>query len=360
MSVIQPMAPAFATRRSALAFCFIVAVLLVLPAVLRSFHVPGHEDRLTTVPISAGSYSFLQQQIFRETSDLDLVFLGDSLMLMGVDTPFVERELGRSLGSHANVLTLGWLGRGDDLMFYVLRDLLAHRRVKFVVLRLPAEVGTGLGGGPHPLSYRWLTACEHDPVQPRLPLSDRVATYAIESVGALRNVLSLVRPNLLSTSPYTDSLGAQLWDVGPGRTKFSHYQPAVQVLSAAQIVSKLGSSDFVRPDHKARSPYARGYLSAIRALLESHHVPLALLHAPVVAEARQNTMTVDGIWAEVFPAATPVIAIAPSNLFAKLSDEQVRQLYFDGGHFNRNGAEYFTASVMPALSELVSNAEEAQ
>ena len=343
-----------------MAFCLVVAVLLAIPALLRTLDVPGHTDRYVTAPVTVGSYSFLQHEIFEETSDLDLAFLGDSLLLTGVNTPDVVRDVSRLLGRPSRVVTLGWNGRGDDLMFYLLRDLLSRRRVKAVALRMPHREGSGLGRGPHPQSYRWLTACEHDPVQPNLPLSDRLTTYALESIGGLRNLLSLVRPNLISTSPRARDYGAQLWDVGPDHGPFIRYQPVAPVLPSSQLMSSLGSGTVVHADRDPPSAYQQGYVSAILELLQSHHVTVALLRTPVLAESRQSTMDVDAAWANTFPLNTKVIAVSPTVLYSSLNDDQVRQLYFDHGHLNRNGAEFYTATILPALLELVSHGDEIQ
>lgn len=358
MSEVPPMAPAFATKRGALAFCCLVGTLLGLPAVLRAFDLPRHEDRYLTAPTTSGSYSFLQQQIFHERSDLDLAFLGDSLLLTAIETPAVQQAATRSLGRTAQVVTLGWSGRGDDLMFYVLRDLLAHRRVKAVVLRVPHRGGRGLGRGPHPQSYRWLVGCQHDPVQRNLPWIDRATAYALESIGGLRNVLSLLRPNLVSTSPFAPTLGAMLWDVGPDHGPFIRYQPAIhEDLIGPRLVSTLGASTVIRPDRERPSAYQEGYVRGIRDLLHDRGVAVALLRSPELEERRQETMEIDSAWAETFPPETEVIAPSPAQLYDGMTDEQVSRLYFDGAHLNRNGAEYFTNSVMPALLELVIHAD---
>src|SRR5438309_682095 len=100
----RPMAPAFSRRGHALAFCGLLAALLALPLVLRRLELPSHAQRLAAAPVAAGPYSFLEREIYEERSDLDLAFVGDSLLWVGIDTPLVARSLGPVLGRPARVV----------------------------------------------------------------------------------------------------------------------------------------------------------------------------------------------------------------------------------------------------------------
>src|SRR5215472_13514960 len=151
MRVTGAMAPPFATRAQAVGFCAFVVFILALPAVFHRLHAPTHEQRLATAPVRAGPYSFLHEQIYEKTSDLDLAFVGDSQMWAAIDTPAVAEAMTKQLGRPARVVSLGWNWHGEDLTFYVLRDFLARRKVGMVVLRLPRE-GDRIKG-PHPQSF---------------------------------------------------------------------------------------------------------------------------------------------------------------------------------------------------------------
>ena len=52
--------------------------------------------------------------------------------------------------------------------------------------------------------------------------------------------------------------------------------------------------------------------------------------------------------------SVPFIALrhAHNPASRRLSDEQVRQLHYDGSHLNLDGARHFTAAITPALLEL--------
>jgi hypothetical protein len=362
MNTAAAMDPAFATRRQALAFCAIVGALLLVPAAFRRFDVPSHEARMATAPVRAGPYAFLHRQIYEEQSDIDLAFVGGSLLWSEIDTPAVAAALSAAIGRPARVLTFGWNWHGDDLTYYVLRDLVARRHVKVVVLRL--AVDGEVADTPHPQSYRWLTACGHDPVLPTLPWADRAAVYGIEVTGSLRNLLSLLRPNRLESSPFEATLGANPTDLGPGNGPFTPLMLQPPRLTPAHVLSTFGASRTIRWGHTTLGPrqrrYARGYAAAIRDVLDGHRVHVAFVRPPAEAEAHDDSLSADGLWMQTFGLDTTVLAVPPDELFAGLSDEQIAQLYSDHHHFNRNGAELLTPALVPSLLELWTNAADAR
>ena len=104
MKAPAAIAPAFASARGAGGFGLLVAALLVLPWALAAFGVPTREQLWRGIDSDSGAISYVWQQLFRETTDLDVVFLGASLMGAGVDTPQVQRALSRQLGREARVV----------------------------------------------------------------------------------------------------------------------------------------------------------------------------------------------------------------------------------------------------------------
>jgi len=79
-----------------------------------------------------------------------------------------------------------------------------------------------------------------------------------------------------------------------------------------------------------------------------------MLHLPVLAEAesRSPVLTERMGWPEIFDGDFRLVGMPSSWLFGGLSDEQVRLLYGDPAHFNRNGQEYFTPLITPALFQI--------
>jgi hypothetical protein len=346
---VPEMTEAFSTRWGARVFGFFVALVLLLPSALTNRHFPDHDERLPSVPINAGPYSFLQQQVYGETSDVDLAFVGDSLLWVGIDAPKVAEALTRSLGRPARVITLGWNWAGEDLTYYVLRDMLARRRVRAVVFRLRLPWESELAERPHKESYRFLTRCEHDPVLPTLPLPLQAAAFNLEAIGVLRNLLSLLRPDRLSASPYAATLGAYEVKLGPNFGPFVAAAPAHREFSPGETMSTLGASPTLKASRDASGEYERAYMEATRRLLDGHQVRVAFVRAPDSIEANDAAMEIDGAYARIFGSEATVLAIAPNRLYEGMTREQVANFYYDGRHFNANGNAYFTRALLPAL-----------
>jgi hypothetical protein len=343
----EPIEPPFPSTSQLLPFCLLVAAVLAVPLFLRARHLPEHRDRLATASVTAGPYAYLQREIYDESGDIDLLFAGDSVVWTGIDTPAVQARLAGQLGRPARALTLGWVWPGHDLLFYVLRDLLEHRRVHQVVLRLwPGEM---LNVPPHPQSHRWLVACQHDPVLPVLPLPERAMTYGIEVVGGLRNLLSLVRPDQTGPSIYRQTLGHKVVETALGGP-FRRFEPPVPALSREALEVRTRWPASIRVVDQTLAPYQAGYARAIRDLLEAHGVKVTLLRFPARSEVRAPVVDVAGYATALYQGQARVVAPRPGELFEGLSDDELRAMYYnDDYHLNANGAAFFTAAIMPAL-----------
>lgn len=347
----DPIAPPFRTSLDAALFCLSVAVILSLPLLFRAFHGPSHRTRIATAPTSVGEYTFIQHEVFDETSDLDAVFIGDSVIWNGVDTMEVQKALSQTLGRQARVISLGWYWSGDDVLYYVLRDLLARRKVAHVVLRLQTEDQTRQAS--HPQAYRWLFGCEHDPVIRTLGLKDSLQAYGIEAIGGPRNLLSLLRPDLLASSWAAPTLGHfAVFEQRPG-TFHPLDIPAPRFSLDTLMVDAGNRSQRLRPTTVPLQGFQRHYAVAVRDLLREHHVPVTLLRVPARSEARVHTLDVAGGQLALYGPDVQVVAPDPGELFSHLSDAELDGFYFyDVRHLNRNGSRYFTLAIMPALVEI--------
>jgi hypothetical protein len=334
-----------------LGFCALVAAILALPLGARMLHIPSHKQRLGTAPDRAGPYSFIQREVFEESGDIDLLLVGDSVIWVGLDARALEEGLSTALGHAIRVRTLAWNWTGDDLPYYVLRDLLERRAVKHVVMRLRAPDRSG--GQPHPTSYRWLFGCQHDPVMASLPPSLRLVGYGIEMVGGPRNLLSLLRPDLQGSSPYADMLGSYLVRVGPGGQLFPAVQTQAPRLGSSAIVTSTTAQGRLQIDPSPPSDYQRGYLAGTRDLLLRHHAHVSLLRFPDQQETRLNTLSIAGYQPAILGGNATILAPEPAVLFAGMGDSEVDALYYFGGsHFNANGARFFTQALLPTLIDL--------
>jgi hypothetical protein len=150
-------------------------------------------------------------------------------------------------------------------------------------------------------------------------------------------------------------LGAYLVELGyVGQPFVVHPAPQVET-----PVTRLRTPLGIFPRATAATPgdrtYAHGYAEGIRNLLDRHHVRLAFIRIPALEEAEAEVLSGDPIWSEHFSDDTSVLSVSPRVLFDGVPRAALQDYYYGDGHFNRNGAQLFTSTMMPALMELVRN-----
>ena len=190
------MLPAFRSTSSAITFCFLLITLLSLPLVTLSIGHPPREQAYAGLTSEAGPVGMHVREMFRDPSDADVLFLGSSLVRAAIDKPALEQALSTHLGRPAKVdiLALNW--QGIDLQYFLLRDFLQAHHVGLIVWNLPVPGSRSLF--PHVEAFRWARFGEYSDALSGLPIRYRLALYGDMVLGAPRELLSHLRPNLLS------------------------------------------------------------------------------------------------------------------------------------------------------------------
>jgi hypothetical protein len=91
-------------------------------------------------------------------------------------------------------------------------------------------------------------------------------------------------------------------------------------------------------------------------LFRQHHVRPVMLHLPVLAEAREPKLRERADWPQLFGGDLTLLGIPPAKLFHNVTDAELLKVYADPAHFSRNGQEYFTPLITPALLDLFEKA----
>lgn len=183
------MRPAFSGRTPAAALCALLLACLALPVVLP--HLPGFDAgrKYLTVPTANGNFEAYRHQIFDRKEDIDMLFLGSCLTLSGVDTPLISRALTEYLGRPAIALNFGALGHATELVFQLLKETLAHRTVKMIVIESPREGSRP--EGPDGQAFRWWGWAANRKDLEGLGWSERMSYFALAVVGAPRHLFEL-------------------------------------------------------------------------------------------------------------------------------------------------------------------------
>ena len=369
------MRPAFATTKAAAAFALLLLVVLALPTVMGKNQLPSRAAGYAAQSCGCGPYPWIQNQLFQERDDIDLALVGSSHILHCLDARRVQAELSRKLGRPAVVRVIGWGGAGYDALYFITRDLLEHRRVRLLVFYNEGNDP----GGPNEKSPAWFRWTDGAADLRGLPWSSQAYFYFAALVGMPRNLLALTRPdlpvNLHTATPdpweehyrsarLADTLGSTTSALGfDARPKadcdptlpFTPYSPAtaaspvdVCVYSPATVTNFEFSA---APLPGWQQHFARRLVSLARA----HGTRLVLLHIPILEEARLPVIPERTFWRDQAGSDLSLLGVPPGKMFAGLSDEEIRRLYFNPGHLNQNGQAYFTSLVGPALIQLYEN-----
>jgi len=358
------MSPAFSSPKSAAGFALLLLLLLLAPALAGRALLPPRDQIYSSAPERWGPYAYFHRQIFEETNEADIVFMGSSHIGCGIDTPRVQRELSRKLGRDATVFSLGWPYAGFDGLYFIARDLLQHRRVKMLVIQ-DEFAGTPI---PHFAASRLFRFADDAEVLRGLPLNVQAGFYAEAIRGMPRNLLGLVRPNLpVDASPgrtnawegfyHAPGIESRLgtltarigFDYDP---EFADFTPATPALPAeVRVYSAETKSDFEfsgPPTPPAQLHFAR----QLAELAKAHGTKLVFIHLPEFTEMRAENIHEREIWPEALGADAAMLGVPPAKLFRGISDDEVRKLYYDPGHLNQNGQAWFTQFITPALLDI--------
>lgn len=356
MAAKVEMDPPFFTGWEVAAFGAVLLFFLALPVLLAKSALVSRKGVYQAVPLRAGPYSHFEQQIFEEKSDIDILFLGSSLIWSAVDTPYVQKELSRKLGRDVNVLTFGSNWRGEDLSYVLLRDLLEKRKVQMLVIHMPLDYQTE--ETPHKQAFRWMLYTENEAALQGLSLRSQLTIYGEEVLGAPRHLLSLIRPDLRGKeTSVSATLGANKVEQGFYGAPFVRRAPPVPNFPATDLIYSPKTKDRFYFTGQALNSYQLHFVRLIFDLARQHRVHLAILNIPISRDRHSSVAVERMFWPEVFGADVPIVGVPPATLFKEMSDAEIDQLFYDE-HLNVNGSEYFTRAIAPAILELYAQSEQ--
>lgn len=361
------MRPPFSTSKQAGAFCLLLAALLLLPALLRPTALPPREQIYSTIPWTFGPFHYLHQQIFEETNDIDIAFIGSSRIMNDINAPYVQQALSKQTGRAATVLTIGWNWPGFDANYFITKDLLEHRKVRMLIFTDECKLGdTAQRAAPY-----WFRFPDHAADLSGLPAKLQVSYYWGSILGLPRNLLSLIRPNYSDLSP----LGAARWEhvaktpdpatqlgtvssqlgfnsPGKARPEFVDYSPPANVSPTNIWIYSPATRSKFSFTGPAPSAGQIAFGRKFARLAAAHHSRLVCLHLPETDERRDWLVPERECWPEVLQADVTLVGISPASMFSGLKDDEFFKLFLDSIHFNKNGQKYFSALITPSLCRL--------
>jgi hypothetical protein len=363
------MRPAFSSTKQAAAFALLLLVVLLSPVLAGKKVLPPREQAYASLGWNTGPYPYIQQQIFEEKGPIDILFIGSSHILFCLDARRLQVELSRQLGRPATVRVLGWGGAGYDALYFTTKDVFEHRQVKLLVFY-----------DDHNGNYRsskasvWFRFPDDARALAGLPLPEQSYFYFAAMAGMPRNLLCLVRPNLpadlqvqnywqehYGTINLTANLGSTTPELGFSATPHVDADPSVPYIpfsvtnnitpGEACIYSALTRTNY----EFATDPlpaWEVHFMSLFANLAAQHRCQLVLLHIPVIDESHAPRIQERAFWPERFGTNLAMLGVPPARMFNGLSDDEIRRLYVNPTHLNKNGQIYFTSLILPSLLEL--------
>jgi hypothetical protein len=298
------------------------AILLVLALVPRPM-----ASRLATLRNDGLRLVEVFDRITRNPRPIDIAFIGTSYTMNGIDDRDMEEALAKA-GVHANVANLGMSWMGRDMHLFLIRQLLANKAPKLIVLEINEhESPYGHELMPYIASASDMFCC-HFWVEFNFP-----KMFLLFLKEQLYGVISILWP---SATLAVDQ--PQAWDYG--------WQPIDRIWnpekpkkpSLGDRLENLLGGGFRAAAYKRVSSYGDDTVSQIVKLAHSEHVEIIFLYLPEYIYAANPEADNIRFYSDMAPVVFP-----PQNVVAN------RLNWHDSSHLNRTGA----LKLVPDLSAAI-------
>ncbi len=350
---IEELRPAFSSFARASYFLVFLVFILLLPEMITWSGLINRRHSYAIMTENHGAYSFVANEIFDNDEDIDILFLGSSVLFAGVDTPQVQQALNRQSGRPARVVTFGHYFNSMDVLYAQLQDVLQRKKVRMVVVSIPRMPFTD---GPSTTGCRFLRYADVEDIFFEVPLKYKASLYACGILRAPRDLLSIVRQNRDSLSPssFAQNRGAAKAEIGIGRDPrtFSRFTPVSPTIPGSDMIYSPRTKDQFDFTKDEIPFYQNLFLEKLVETCGQEQIPLVILNIPQHTERHSRRVIERKEWTNSLKSDVSLVGVPPAVLFAGLSEEEIDRLRFDDAHFNANGSEFFTRTILPAILEV--------
>lgn len=355
------MDPAFSSERKAVGFGLLLGVLLSLPAAMALtgwFKIEGWYPNIGGDTVTVNGFRPMQAKTFAGTKTVDIAFVGSSSMYHGINTPYVKRRLSEHLNREAEVFTLAFLAPGYDMLYFVAKDLLDHRRVKMLVVteEVHREQLSQKPLDPSRWTTFWYCRGENTVALGLQRLWKIIPLYGAAIYDMPRFLLERMRPSLPFNLDDCQSIREVIanygalrlaWGWGLTPTTFVPYDPQQFTATPSDVIEY---SDKTR-DKFVFTPvgdYCQYFTRCLARLCQERGTELVVLYVPKLIDVQQSVMLQS--WPEDLDPLVKRIGIPGDQLFAAHARDDVQRLfYIDDYHLNQNGENLFTPLITPML-----------
>jgi hypothetical protein len=347
------MRSAFVKDRDLIVYVTVLSACLLLPVILLAIGPPPRRA-VYAMNEETGPMAAMGREIYERRGPVDLLFFGASIIRAAIAPDLIERQLEASTGRRPTTILCGPNWQGLDAQYVILRDLLPRRKVKYLFLNLPDAVTWS--NKPHIALYRVLRLGDDSGFYSGLGLLHASQVYAAEILGAPRQLLSLIRPNLVGEDEaglldrLRKSPGPLLGYYGAAPVQDDRLPP---LLPGDEMLHE-GNSDggWFRFGNHPLGDYQLNMLAKIGALARQYGAQIVVLNIPIDSDRGRPFVIERMDWSRLLGMQVTVLGIPPALLFKDMSADEVQRFYVDQ-HLNRNGRRYFSEAIVPALRLLL-------
>ncbi len=346
------MHPAFRSTASAISFGVLLLALLSLPVVLSWMPPTSREQAFISMSDRMGPLGLDTAEIYGDSTDTDILIVGSSRIIWGIEGKRVEEALSAHLGRPAHVVKLANNWPGEDIHCYMLEDYLRHHRTTMILWNEP-EPPDAFTNLPWVQAYHLLRYSQLSHSLSSLPLRDRVTLYGMMVLGAPRQLLSKFRPNLLGDDEKTFDAYARYDHILPVRkTGYNGSDFIPDSLPLSQSPSDY-LVPLTSPTLSVVGPmplaYQRHFIKEFASLADTHQTAVVLLHMPAINEFGNSNLPELAFWPNIIGSNHKLIGVPANTLFSGVSRDRLSHFYVDKDHFNFNGEIGFTDVVIPSI-----------
>lgn len=358
-----PVLPAFPSIGHLVAWVVGLATILALP--LLTTYAVSPQTRYLVMSKRVGPTDWHANQILKETTPLDVLFLGSSRMLAAIDHATLQQELERR-GRHLTTATIGAQLDAEDLAFTYLTDFFARRKARLVIVQGPELAFPQWDTNP---SVKYIRSLRRQ--DPGLNLS-RPALAAVEYgemalIGPRLLIASVIPPgpvvrgvfNFRSETPDLEKTRGAIapdWGYREFETDATPRAPFVESTLPDRPLPAL----LIRPGapipsgvvlvDKPLTPIEAAYIPAIKTLCDRNGATLALMNEPFANHEDPDTIELPR---QLLALGVPIIVETRNRMFGKAHEETINRYYSDYFHFNSNGAREATQAYEPVIESIL-------
>jgi hypothetical protein len=230
--------------------------------------------------------------------------------------------------------------------YFVARDLMEHRKVKMLVLGAPASVHRS--NQPHVQLFRVVRYGDHPAALDGLGLRLRMALFAANVLGAPRQALNLLRPNLIEPGA---GLGAEPANLaGYKGAPFRPHRIIDPKVPASELIYS-GTTSLFRFDGPPLNELQAFFLRKTIQMGRQHGAQVVILHMPSPSERGMDVIPERQVMPSLIEPDIFFVGVSSERMFRDIPSADFFD-YFQDEHVNLNGNQLYTEAISPALIQL--------